>query len=240
MRTAIWRVAVAALALFLVAPAASADQGRADVGRPSVVPANNVAGSSGGALLGDWMAQLLALPASENPLAGNDERCLSLGRKGKVLAPAGGVQDANGDIEMECDVALGQSVLMVMPSGECSTAEKYPFYAKTERGQQACAVRALESLGVTSITLRVDGGRPVEIRNDRFLAVSPQGRVVLPAEPVWGRPGETTFAAASWIAEIRGMERGEHVVVGTTNAIYNGQPISLRFTVHYNVGDRSQ
>lgn len=236
MRKAIWRVAVTTLVLFMAAPVASADQGRGDRGQPSVVPANNVAGSSGGALLGDWMGQLLAIPASKNPLAGNDELCLRLGRNGKVISPAGGVQDANGNIEMECAVPSGRPVLMVMPSGECSTAEDYPFYAKTERGQQACAVRALNSLMVTSITLQVDRGPLVEIRNDRFLAVSPQGRVVLPNDPVWGRPGATTFAAASWIAEIRGMQPGHHVVVGTTRAIYNGQPISLRFTVHFEVG----
>jgi hypothetical protein len=32
------------------------------------------------------------------------------------------------------------------------------------------------------------------------------------------------------------MQPGHHVVVGTTRAIYNGQPISLRFTVHFEVG----
>lgn len=238
MRRTIWRVGVAAVALFMVAPAASADQGRSDGGRPNVVPAVNVAGSGGGALLGDWMGQLLAIPAAGNPLAGKAELCLGLGPNGTVVSPAGGVQDANGNIDMECRVAEGQPVLMVMPTGECSTAEDRPYYAKNERAQQVCAVRALNSLDVTSITLRVDREQPVEIRNDRFLAVSPQGRVVFPEDPVWGRPGPATFAAASWIAEIRGMQRGNHVVVGTTKAIYQGTPISLRFTVRYQVGDR--
>lgn len=239
MRKAIWRVGVAVLALFMVAPAAAADQGRGSGGRPSVVPAGHVSGSSGGALLGDWMAQLLAIPAPQNPLAQNAELCLDLGPNGKVLSPAGGKQDAKGNIKMKCEVEPGQSVLMVMPVGECSAAEDPPYHAETEPDQQACAIDALKSLQVTSITLQVDRERPVEIRNNRFLTVSPQGTAVLPANPVWGRPGETTtFAAASWTAEIRGLTKGNHVVVGTTKAIQGGSEISLEFIVRFTVGGR--
>ena len=238
MRKAIWRVGLVALTLFLVTPAAAAAEGRGDRDRPSIVPATSVAGSTGGALLGDWMGQLLALPKAENPLGGTAELCLNLGPGGAVVSPAGGVLDEELTIEMRCKVEKDQPVVIVMPVGECSTAEDPPYFALTEPDQQRCALRALESLDVTSITLKVDREQPVEIRTDRFLAISPQEQVDLPADPVWGRPGPATFAAASWIAEIRGMGPGQHTMVGTTTAISQGAPITLRFVVHFIVGRR--
>jgi len=78
-------------------PAAVADEGRGGGHRhPSVVPADKVAGNTGGRLLGDWYVENLSLPADASPFAGADNLCLDLGRRGKVLAPAGGIADDMG------------------------------------------------------------------------------------------------------------------------------------------------
>jgi hypothetical protein len=127
-------------------------------------------------------------------------------------------------------------VLLVMTSADCSSAEPPPFYGETEAEQRSCAVDFINGLDITSITVSVDGGPAVDIHRPRFLAVSPQRRVVFPSDPVFGaRPGPATFVAAGWIAEIRGMDRGRHDVVGVLNIVLDGQPTSFPFTVHFNV-----
>jgi len=116
MRT-IPRIVVAVVALMLMAPAAAADQGKGSGdGRPSAVPAVNVSGSTGGELVGDWYAQNLALPADRSPFGGAANLCLNLGRHGRVLSPAAGLPDENGNLEMKCSVEVGRPVLMVMTS----------------------------------------------------------------------------------------------------------------------------
>ena len=234
---AIRRIALAALAVMAcTAPVVGADERRGgDHRRAAVVPAVNLGGNTGGELIGDWYAQNLALPASASPFGGSADLCLDLGRKGKVLAPAGGI-DRGGFLEMTCTVKVGTRVLLVMTSADCSSAEDPPFYGKTEAEQRECAVEFLNGLDITSITVSVDDARPVDIHQPRFFAVSPQRRVVFPSEPVFeARPGPATFVAAGWIAEIRGMDRGRHDVVGVLNIVLDGQPASFPFTVHFNV-----
>lgn len=231
------RIVVTVLALMLMAPVVAADQGKGD-GRPVVVPAVRIGGSTGGELVGDWYAQNLALPASASPFGGTANLCLDLGRHGKVLSPAGGLA-TNGNLEMTCSVRVGRPVLLVMTSADCSSAEDPPFFGKTEAKQRACAVNYLNGLDIKSITVSVDGSRPVDIHTPRFFAVSPQRRVVFPTDPVFdAKPGPATFVAAAWIAEIRGMTRGEHVVVGTLNIVLDGEPTTFPFTVHFKVGGR--
>jgi len=92
----------------------------------------------------------------------------------------------------------------------------------------------------------------VEIHSPRFFAVSPQGHTVFAADPVFeATPGPATFVAAGWIAEIRGMNRGNHVVGGhaareggpgvpdkmeikIAKATIEGQPL-IPFIVHFKV-----
>ena len=237
MRT-IPRIVVAVVALMLMAPAAAADQGKGSGdGRPSAVPAVNVSGSTGGELVGDWYAQNLALPADRSPFGGAANLCLNLGRHGRVLSPAAGLPDENGNLEMKCSVEVGRPVLMVMTSADCSSAEPPPFSGRTAREQRACAVNSLNKLDIRSITISIDAAAPVDIHTPRFFAVSPQRRVVFPAGPVFdANPGPATFVAAAWIAEIRGMQRGHHVVIGTLNIALDGQPATFPFTVHFLVG----
>jgi len=139
MRT-IPRMVVAVVALMLMAPAAAADQGRGSGdGRPAVVPAVNVSGSTGGELVGDWYAQNLSLPADTSPFGGTANLCLNLGRHGRVLSPAAGRLDENGNLEMTCGVEVGRPVLLVMTSADCSSAEPKDFYMREPRGSSASA-----------------------------------------------------------------------------------------------------
>src|SRR5262245_7475155 len=75
--------------------------------RPRVQPADNVQGNSGGALIGDWYAQNMALPASNAPFGGTADTCLDLGRHGRVANPAGGLITAAG---MTCAVRQDRPV----------------------------------------------------------------------------------------------------------------------------------
>src|ERR1700754_2856254 len=86
------------IAVIIVVCAASAPAAASDVGghgRPDFVPVKTLGGSTGGELLGQWWAQVLAIPAAENPLfPPSPARCLALGRNGKVLAMAGTARSA--------------------------------------------------------------------------------------------------------------------------------------------------
>jgi hypothetical protein len=230
-------VAVVSL-MMLAAPVAVADDWHdgGDHRHRSVIPADKVAGNSGGRLLGDWFVENLSRPADASPFGGTANLCLDLGRRGKVLSPAGGVQDETGLIEMTCTVKVGRPVVMVMTSADCSTAEAPPFFGTTAREQRACAVGFLRSLDIRSINLSVDGRRAVDIHKRRFLEVSRQRHVVFPENAVFGAtPGPATFVAAAWMAEIRGMKRGAHTVNGTTTLVFDGQTLVFPFIVHFEV-----
>lgn len=231
------RMAAAALAVMVLsAPVAVADEKRGGGDRrASVVPADEVRGQSGGRLLGDWFVENLSRPATASPFAGTANLCLDVGRRDKVLAPAGGIA-TDGVIEMACTVRVGRPVVLVLPSADCSSAEPAPFFATTAREQRACALRNLSTIGVTSIDVSVDGRPPVDVFQRRFLEVSPQRRVVFPESPVFGaRPGPATFVAAAWMAEIRGLRRGEHTVTTTSTALVDGETQTFEFIVHLDV-----
>jgi hypothetical protein len=208
-----WRIrsfAVAALGVAACAAPVTGAHGseEGDRLRPAVVPATNVAGNSAGALLGDWYVHGLSLPVGESPfLPGGPSECLNLGRGGRVLVPASGVA------EMACTVRLGRPVALVLGSADCSSAEPPPFHAVTRLGQALCAIKSVHDFGIRSLTVAVDGGPAVDIHNARFAALSSQRRVVFPENPIFGAaPGPATFVAFGFLAEIRGMGRGTHLV----------------------------
>ncbi len=235
----ILRVVVAVLALLVfTAPDAVARHGQ-DGRHPSVVPADRVGRDPGSRLLGDWFVENLSRPADASPFGGTADLCLDLGRRDRVLSPAGGVADDTGRIEMSCRVELGRPVVLVMTSADCSTAEAPPFFATTAREQRACAVSGVRSLEIRSIEVGVDGRRPVYIHRDRFFEVSKQRRVVFPENAVFdARPGPATFVAAAWMAEIRGLGRGHHPVEATTTADSAEGPLVFPFVVHLEVVGR--
>jgi hypothetical protein len=209
-------VLLAVVAMACAASSAAADQRSGGERAARVTPAHKLAGNAAGALLGDWYVQNLSLPASASPFGGAADLCLDLGRRGNVLSPSGGLLTAQG---MTCTVRVGRPVLLVMTSADCSTAEAPPFFGRTEAEQRACAIEAITStpeiVDVQAINVSVDGGPVVDIHDPRFFAVSPQRRVVFPEDPVFdATPGPATFVAAAWVAAIRGMERGRHVIRG--------------------------
>jgi hypothetical protein len=226
--------------MFVVPVAAWADGNTGHGRNPSVVPADEVAGNTGGELVGDWFVDNLSLPADASPFGGAANLCLGLGRHGRVLAPAGGIADANGRIEMSCTVKAGRPVVMILTSADCSTGEPPPFYAATPKQQRACVVENLETAGVTSILVSVDGGRPVDVHRHRFFEISPQRHVVYPQNPVFGAtPGPADFVAAAWMAQIRGMHRGQHTVESDIAFTSNGQTAVYPFVVHFTVVGRA-
>ena len=236
------RILFAVLVLMLcTSTVAAADRNHDDNGRISVIPAVYVGGSSGGELLGERFSRLLAIPASTNPLEGNDNLCMTLGHRPRVASPAGGKALSTDPltIKMSCTIKEGQSVLLVGPSAECSSAEHGEFGATTAEGQRKCALKAIFGFPSKSLVVKVDRSRPVDIYSSRFLTVSPQGRTIFDAkEPAFGAdPGKATFVGASWVAEIRGMGKGDHTVRLET-ALTDNETV-LTFVVRYTVvGDR--
>jgi len=236
-------VLLAVLAMACAAPVAAAEQRSGGDRAVRVVPAHGLAGQSAGQLLGDWYVQNLSLTAADSPFGGTADLCLDVGRRGKVLSPSGGLFTPEG---MTCTVRVGRPVLLVMTSADCSTAEAPPFFGRTAAEQRACAIKAITStpeiVDVQAINVSVDGGPVVDIHHPRFFAVSPQRRVTFPEDPVFGaRPGPATFVAAAWVAAIRGMERGRHVlraeVVTATGPL---TPFIVNFDVvgrHHGHGD---
>jgi hypothetical protein len=222
-------LAVAATAAF--APVAAATPGGGQ--RASIQPAGNVQGNSAGEMIGDWYAQNMALPASNAPFGGTADKCLDLGRHGRVANPAGGLISAAG---MTCAVRQDRPVVVVMTSADCSDVEAPPFYGEDEAAQRACAVDwVLNQSHVTAINVSIDGGAVVNIRNSRYFAVSPLTHTVFHAtDPVFGAPAgaEADFVAAGWLFAISGMRRGTHTMVATVSV--DGTPLSP-FIVHFDV-----
>ena len=204
---------LAAMLALCCSPAAGAGGPPERDGTAGVVPAHRIAGETGGQLLGDWFVRNLSLPASAAPFAGSADLCLDLGRREKVLSPSGGLLTPEG---MTCTVKVNRPVLLVMSSADCSTAEPPPYFARTAAEQRRCAIDALTrspAFEIQAINVSLDGAPAVDIASRRFFAVSPQRRVVFPENPVFGAtPGAATFVAAAWIAEIKGMHRGRHVL----------------------------
>jgi hypothetical protein len=227
-------VLIAMVAMASAAPAAGAHQPSGGDRAPRVVPAHRVAGNTAGQLLGDWYVQNLSLPASASPFGGTADLCLDVGRHGKVLSPSGGLLTPEG---MTCTVRVGRPVLLVMTSADCSTAEAPPFFGETAAEQRACAIKAITAspdiVDLRAITVSVDGGPTVDIHDPRFFAVSPQRRVVFPEDPVFdATPGPAKFVAAAWVAAIRGMKRGQHVVRAVVVTADGGEfPFVVNFDV---------
>jgi hypothetical protein len=205
-RTAMVAMA-AAVCLVAASPAQAApkDSGIADASK-------RLAGFTAGELLGEELRQVLELPPEVNPAAGADT-CLSAGHKKKVLllwtrrAP---------DPVPTCTVKPGTPVFFYALGGECSSVEDPPFFGETAEEQLQCMRDFLASTGFNAILVSIDGGPPVNIGLERFLAVSEQGTVDLPFPNVLGVPGgPATFVAAGYVALVRPLPPGSHTITVT-------------------------
>jgi hypothetical protein len=224
--------AISALALAGPASAHPVAHAAAPQERHLVPAAGRLAGLTGGQLIGEETRQLLELPATENPLAGAGESCFRAGHRGKVLILWTRPAD---QAPAECTVKPGTSVFLFGAWAFCDEVEPDPFFAVGEEAQRRCAVEDLRTLlGVDAILVTVDGGPPIDIASERFLAVSPQGTAQLPDDNILGVPAqETTFVTAGYVAMLRPLPPGEHTITvevvggplaGTTSATVTVAP----------------
>ena len=198
----------AAVCMIAVSPAQAAKK------ESGVVDASKrVAGFTAGELLGEELRQLLELPPDVNPLAGSRENnCLSAGHKDQVLllwtSPAPPPPTV-------CNIKPGTPVFFFALFAECSNVEPPPFDGgETEEGQRQCALDNLPPFDV--ILVSIDGGPPVNIGLDRFLAVSGQGTVELPDPNILGADAEeATFVGAAYSAMVRPLPPGAHTIAVT-------------------------
>jgi hypothetical protein len=207
-----------------LAQAAKKDSGVADASK-------RVAGFTAGELLGEEIRQLLELPPDVNPLTGSRENnCLSAGHRDKVLILWTTPEPAAPTV---CNIKPGTPVFFFSAFAECSNVEGPPFDGgETEEGQRQCALDNLAPFD--AILVSIDGGPPVNIGLDRFLAVSGQGTVELPDPNILGvAADEATFVAAGYSAMVRPLPPGSHTIAvtivggpiaGTNRAVVNVVP----------------
>jgi hypothetical protein len=195
LRRAVLAVVVIALC---AAPVAVAHPQRD--GGAVVAPAHKVAGLTGDELLGEAWVQLLSHPAGT--FSGS---CFPVGPRGKVVVP-----DPGPDFTSSCTVERGTKVFFFVGS-DCSDVEDPPFFGADEAAQAECAVEVDEFF--VAISIAVDGGKPVDIRNRRFELLSPQRMVELPEDNFLEVPaGPATFVAHGWGALVKKLRPGEHTI----------------------------
>jgi hypothetical protein len=196
MRQLRWAILAVVAGALCAAPVAAAHD---HTERGAVVaPADKVAGLTGGELLGEAWVQLLSHPA--NTFAGS---CTPVVRK--VVSPE---PDADGN--SSCTIKKGTSLFIPVGS-DCSNVEPDPFFGADEAAQRECAIAADEFF--VAISIAVDGGEPVDIRNPRFELISPQRSVVLPEDNYLGVPaGPATFVAHGWAGLVKNLRPGEHTI----------------------------
>jgi hypothetical protein len=223
LRTAI---AVAAVCMLAAAPtqAARKDSGIVDASK-------RLAGFTAGQLLGEELRQVLELPLDVNPAAGADT-CLSAGHREKVLLLWTTREPAPVPV---CEVKPGTPVFFYALGGECSSVEPPPFFGATAEEQRQCMLDFLRETPFDAILVSIDGGPPVNIGLENFLAVSEQGTVDLPDPNILGVPGnrQATFVAAGYVALVRPLSPGSHMITvtivggpfaGTNRAVVNVVP----------------
>lgn len=155
------------------------------------VPSTPTRGFTGGELVGESWAGALATPV------GTPGSCVQLAG-GKVLSPNEGIA---------CRVPPGTPVFINF-SVENSNLE--PPFSSDEETQLAEARNESNDL-VVSLDTTVDNGVTTDIRDPRYAVSSPQMRVRLPADNVFGVPAQTiSFTAFGWAATISGLTPGRH------------------------------
>jgi hypothetical protein len=190
-------VAVPIVVALAIAAPASADAPRS--GAAVVTPAS-------GHVAAEWHKTLLEMPAAVNPLWGTGENpCVRFGPRGKLLS-------AISFGEVSCTAELG-TVLTTGWSHFCSSFEVgTEFFAVGRQEQRACA-RAVST--ETGVSVTVDG-HTVDIFTPQFTSFSPQTTVQLPADNVFGVPGQTaTVTAYGWRANVRNLSIGRHLITIT-------------------------
>ena len=217
------RIALAALTIAVLAAPVAAAQAPSRGGGAVVSPARG-GGLTGGELLGEAWARG-SYSNDPNPLNGT---CESITRD--VLAA-----HFDDDLTATC-TATQRTRLFLFFGTACFNVEE--GVGETREEQLACAAagdRAIHELNVT-----VDGGKTINIVNQRFELFSPQRMVQLPEDNVFGVAAQTvTFTAHAWGAVVRRLRPGQHIVTFQLVAPDFGG--SFTFTINLDVlrGGRS-
>jgi hypothetical protein len=168
---------------------------------PYAKAAHGAFGQSLGGWIGAWWQHYLALPISENPLAGNGSRC---GAVGKVLMPVYGP-----GFDAECTVKPGTFVLLNVWSGECSNVEPPPFFGADEAQLRACVRTLLFDDPPDEMSVSVDGRRVADVEDSRGLSSS--FSVELPENNLLGVPATSAMSVAGgWAVLLRPLPPGTH------------------------------
>jgi hypothetical protein len=65
---------------------------------------------------------------------------------------------------------------------------------------------------IKALSITVDGGETITIREPRFEITSPQGTVEVPANNILGVPPQTvSFSAFAWGVLVSKLDRGQHI-----------------------------
>jgi hypothetical protein len=168
-------------------------------------------GNRNAALLGKWWKSLLGIEVAKNPLAGNADPCIFLGKH--VLAPA----FLPGD-PFSCTVGRNTSILAITFASECSDEEDDPFFGATPKQRRACAIAADNGIDVNQVG--VDG--PLQDVS-AYRTQSPDQKVRLPDDDLFGVGARTMrFTADGWAPLIKPLPPGDHVITVHVAGEYEG------------------
>jgi hypothetical protein len=202
-----WTV-VAALVTAIVSMAGAPAQASAG-GHPLVPASGRLAGIGGGQLLGKEFRYVLSLPVAKNPLAGAGGSCFTVGNRQVLIV-------WTRPTAPTCTTTPNTPIFLFTFYSECSKAEPPPFFGGTAAAQRQCAIdtlRAYAADNYRAMDVSIDGGSPTDVYSHRYLAVSPQMKVQLPAPNILGvTASRTTFVAAAWVAMIRPLPPGTHEI----------------------------
>ena len=186
-------------------------------------------GNRSAALQGEWWQTVLAIPVSENPVVGNGDRCLFLGRH--VLAPA-----LVSDGEISCTVGRNTSILPLGIGSECSDAEPPPFFGADHKARRRCAIALDDGISVNEVGI---DGTIYDI--SAFRVQSPDAKVRLPEDDLFDLDARTMrFTSDGWAALIDPLRPGHHVItVRSAGALPgSGEPFDVTATLQLEVTRR--
>ena len=200
------RSVLAALAVALcAAPVAAADGSHGHGKRAAVVPVHKVAGVPAGEHIGAGFAA--DFEESESAPSPPTEPCALVGEGSKQALFLGPNNET-----VTCTVDRRTQLIVFGLGASCSDVEEDPFFGADEAAQRACAI-AFDMEFVDALRVSVDGGTPVDIRTPRFEVISPQMTAEVPADSPAGLPeGTATLVAHAWMAEVRKLRPGRHLI----------------------------
>lgn len=183
-----------------------------------VEPRKKMDGVTGRDAMGEGWYRTFTLPAAENPWFEKGERCVKLGRTGKVLLAIGNGPPQN------CTVKEGTAVFVHGIMTVCDDVEEPPYYAVGEAAQRKCARADLRAT-TESVRLTVDGGKAIDLQKRRFAICAPQQAVQLRPDNFLGIPAQpATFTACGWVAWLTDLAPGRHVLRSEATFVGGSEP----------------